>query len=253
MQIAARTGVWSGNPLPYLRRVAWIGFREEQWTDLGIPVINHEYVGRMSWNDASNNQFLVGSYGSGATRCWPVCVYDGSWALFYGGLSASLYAGVVVERVMTNFSASMRRYKQKLAVGDYEELTGGFTNITNAFNVNLGCLNTNNRSRTQFANCDLEFLKIYDFTSSVRGDLVMDLIGVLDLSGRPCFYDEVSGQLFYNQGTGEFDWGELDASSALVSTRGGGTKCLTPRRSYSRSSRPSARFCARTSAWEVAA
>ena len=38
-------------------------------------------------------------------------------------------------------------------------------------------------------------------------------IPVLDLSGRPAMYDEVSGQLFYNQGTGEFTWGELDSQT----------------------------------------
>ncbi len=45
------------------------------------------------------------------------------------------------------------------------------------------------------------------------------------------------------------------ASSALVSSRGGGTKCLTPRRSYRRLARPSARFCARSTSHrlEVAA
>ena len=37
------------------------------------------------------------------------------------------------------------------------------------------------------------------------------------------------------------------------STEGGGTKCLTPRRSYRRLARPSARFCSHSQEWEVAA
>lgn len=48
------------------------------------------------------------------------------------------------------------------------------------------------------------------FFEVTGGDLVRSLISVLDLSGRPAMYDEVSGQLFHNQGTGEFTWGELE-------------------------------------------
>ena len=56
--------------------------------------------------------------------------------------------------------------------------------------------------------------------------------------------DETTGKVVIH---GE-DW-----RPALVSSRGGGTKCLTPRRSYRRLARPSARFCAHSHRWEVAA
>ena len=53
-------------------------------------------------------------------------------------------------------------------------------------------------------------MRIYSFgTFDIDGVPVLNLIPVLDLSGRPAMYDEVSGQFFYNQGTGEFTWGEL--------------------------------------------
>ena len=52
--------------------------------------------------------------------------------------------------------------------------------------------------------------RIYEFSMSRFEDIIINLIPVLDLSGRPAMYDEVSGQLFYNQGTGEFTWGELE-------------------------------------------
>jgi hypothetical protein len=37
--------------------------------------------------------------------------------------------------------------------------------------------------------------------------LVADFIPVLDLNDTPCMYDKVSGELFYNKGTGEFLYG----------------------------------------------
>lgn len=38
-------------------------------------------------------------------------------------------------------------------------------------------------------------------------NLVRDFIPVLDWNDVPCMYDKVSGELFYNQGTGEFLYG----------------------------------------------
>ncbi|MBR4856962.1 MAG: hypothetical protein IKU94_10110 [Bacteroidaceae bacterium] len=42
------------------------------------------------------------------------------------------------------------------------------------------------------------------------GTLVRDLIPVLDWNDRPCMYDKVSGELFYNQGADEFLYGETE-------------------------------------------
>ena len=50
---------------------------------------------------------------------------------------------------------------------------------------------------------------IFGFRCYYNDVILCDFIPVLDISGRPAMYDEVSGNLFYNQGTGEFTWGEL--------------------------------------------
>ena len=39
--------------------------------------------------------------------------------------------------------------------------------------------------------------------------LVSDMIPVLDNNGIPCMYDKVSGELFYNRGTGQFTYGAI--------------------------------------------
>lgn len=49
--------------------------------------------------------------------------------------------------------------------------------------------------------------KIWRYTHKRNGVLIRDLIPVLDWSYVPCLYDKVSGQLFYNQGTGTFSYG----------------------------------------------
>ena len=49
--------------------------------------------------------------------------------------------------------------------------------------------------------------KIYFVQITEGNKIVRDFIPVLDNSGRPAMYDQVSGQLFYNQGSGEFTYG----------------------------------------------
>jgi len=51
------------------------------------------------------------------------------------------------------------------------------------------------------------------------GSLVRDLIPVLDWNYTPCMYDKVTGQFFYNQGTGTFQYGrEIHYVDYLEST-----------------------------------
>ena len=50
----------------------------------------------------------------------------------------------------------------------------------------------------------VSFCKIYD-----NGTLVRDFIPVLDLDMKPCMYDKVTKQFFYNQGTDEFLYGKV--------------------------------------------
>lgn len=49
--------------------------------------------------------------------------------------------------------------------------------------------------------------KIYYARITQGENVVRDFIPVLDWDDRPCMYDKVTGELFYNQGTGEFAYG----------------------------------------------
>ena len=46
--------------------------------------------------------------------------------------------------------------------------------------------------------------KLYYVKLWNKGELVRDLIPVIDKEGVACMYDKVSGEFFYNQGTGDF-------------------------------------------------
>ena len=49
-------------------------------------------------------------------------------------------------------------------------------------------------------------VKIWSYKHTRNGTLICDLIPVLDFNDVACFYDNVSKKLFYNKGTGEFDY-----------------------------------------------
>lgn len=50
-------------------------------------------------------------------------------------------------------------------------------------------------------------MRLYDWKYWRNGVLAQHFIPVLDLNNVPCLYDTVSGQLFYNKGTGQFLYG----------------------------------------------
>lgn len=55
----------------------------------------------------------------------------------------------------------------------------------------------------QFSKCRIYNCKIWDSDSLIR-----DYIPVLDKSGAPCLYDKVEEKFYYNQGEGEFLYGD---------------------------------------------
>lgn len=45
---------------------------------------------------------------------------------------------------------------------------------------------------------------VWSYKHTRNSTLIRDLIPVLDWNDKPCMYDKVSGEFFYNKGTGEF-------------------------------------------------
>jgi len=101
-----------------------------------------------------------------------------------------------IENENLNISLSKGEFKvnnRKIGV------SGGNINPVNnlyIFGANTGDL------VTAMCSYRLMFFKIYD-----NDTLVRDYIPVIDQSSRPCLFDKVSRECYYNQGTGEFLWG----------------------------------------------
>jgi hypothetical protein len=54
----------------------------------------------------------------------------------------------------------------------------------------------------------LNQVSIYSLKITRAGTLIRDFIPVLDKDGVPCMYDKANRKFYYNQGTGQFTYGE---------------------------------------------
>ena len=46
--------------------------------------------------------------------------------------------------------------------------------------------------------------RVWGYKHKRNGEFLLDMIPVLDRNNIACMYDKVSGEFFYNQGTGNF-------------------------------------------------
>ena len=185
--LGARTGAWSGKRIPYMRRVKYL--------------------------ESDSNSYIV---------IHPGNIYSFTIELFggVGGVIGQWNGGS--QRAGFESSESQIFYRKTLWASDsfdkdgnyfYYDSTGklinGSNNVTiqklNMSHGNLGifCYAYSTTSANTMGNA-----KVGRVVISGLNDY--DLIPVLDISGRPAMYDEVSGQFFYSQGNGEFAWGELE-------------------------------------------
>ena len=86
----------------------------------------------------------------------------------------------------------------KLLISNNNVIKDSFTTPDNAYLFNMsGNPSAKGKFKGKIFTC-----KIYE-----SGVLMQDLLPCLDKNNRPCMYDTVSQQPFYNQGTGEFLYG----------------------------------------------
>ena len=187
--------------LPYLRRVAYLESHGTEWIDTGIiptKATSCKLDGRFVRVNTSQINGVFDS--SDGALGFDIGVYDGKWFARRFGANTSKTTADTNRHVFeiisdeSAFSIDGTKYKLNFSYGSFS------------------------KSIYLFARNDIEVmfyctLALYGFSARENDILIQDIIPVLDLSGRPAMYDEVSGQFFYNQGTGEFTWGELDSQT----------------------------------------
>ena len=184
-----RKMVWT---LPYLRRVAYLESHGKEWIDTGVLSSSELEV---AVDFVCNKGFVFGTY------IQPYqfgCDTDspGYWRIDgYGG------------RPSSNISKGVRHVIV---------LRNGPSTLDGDVVLNIDSSFFDKGSRVLLFKADTQgglIGMVYSCSISKNGKKLRSYIPVLDPSGRPAMYDEVSGQFFYNQGMGEFTWGELDSQT----------------------------------------
>ena len=200
--MASRTAEWS-KALPYLRRVAYLESHGTEFIDTGI-VPTSDYGFEVELVKLHNDETVpIGTWSDWTDRMWGSDFkYQNSSFLSVHGKSwnENRYRVINIKLV------------ERLHHGMVTVEKNGVIDISRQYDDSFVC----DKTAYLFAN-NVNYsirhagaIKIYGANITDENDrLVRDFIPVLDLSGRPAMYDDVSGNLFYNQGTGEFTWGEL--------------------------------------------
>ena len=192
MMLGARTAAWSGKALPYLRRVAYLESHGKEWIDTGVLSSSELEV---AVDFVCNGGFVFGTY---IQPYQFSCDTDnpGYWRIdgFGGRPRRNISKGVRHVIVLRNGPSTLD--------GDV------------VININSSFFDKGSRLLLFKADAQVGLIgMVYSCSISKNGKKLRSYIPVLDPSGSPAMYDEVSGQFFYNQGSGEFTWGELDSQT----------------------------------------
>ena len=194
MILGARTAAWakSGAPLPYLRRVAYLRSDEKQYASFSVKdtgtlmcsvsfILERVYHYTGSWEHAIAGACSSGLYFDG----WKIVDIDDNV------LWESPVLGV--EKTLSFINKSFNR--------------------ENEFMYLFSSADNDTSGSVPYGRSELSILQF-------RAGQIFNLIPVLDMNGRPCFYNEAPldipaddpSRFFYNKGSGEFGWKELDGT-----------------------------------------
>lgn len=203
--IAARTAMRAGNPLPYLRRVAYLSSNEGQLIDTGIGFKHTiKIVADCKFNAITSSTQVL--FGFGASQgFWFGCSVYGNYSIGGVGDFGSCEQRQIVTAEYLNNEISVH----------VDGVTASRSwSLANARHLSL--FQAQSATGTAYSSR----ASIYSFEVYDESATVLSLIPVLDFSGRPCMYNQAPSpvapddpsRFFYNQGTGEFTWGELEAA-----------------------------------------
>lgn len=205
MMLGARTGAWAGDRLPYLRRVAYLEYDGNQYIDtLVVPTQGYSFGASIFYITRGDPSKYGINGGSGSNARFSFGIGPGGYHGKYFGL-AQVNSDSYSSTVLNEWIDWALDSASKIGTAGSErvEIKNANALDANGKSIYLMLSNPMNNHDKHKGRCRNAWIK------DQNGDYVFNVIPVLDLSGRPAMYDEVSRRLFYNKGTGEFTWGEL--------------------------------------------
>ena len=181
------------------RRLEYLESTGTQWINTGVNIDNDSEVSCTFESREKEYTYYEAIFGTrtdflnGITLFYPASTIDNGILVFASNFGIPAEFGK---------KTSVKLNKTELKCGDLQHnnsgsITGELTNML------LFCVNTNGGGENVHDNYHSK-ARIYSFSISRNGQLQINLIPCLDAKGKPCMFDTVSCQPFYNGGTGEF-------------------------------------------------
>ena len=192
---------------PYFCEVEYLEATGTQYIDTGYIanqdtriVTKHYYT-----KSPKNNGFIYGAGVSATSRAFEMYTWTSHWNSPYN--VANLILTPPSEDYFTNGIITIDKNKNEVTItyadGETQRNYTEYGVFTTPYTLVLFAINRSASAPTYKADC----LRLYSCKIWDNDTLVRDYIPVLDFDMQPCMYDKVSGQFFYNQGTGEFLYG----------------------------------------------
>ena len=163
-----------------------------QYIDTLIAPTNHYVEIKAQYTSNISNSVLLGIGSTNFHITW----YDNKW--YFGTGSGESNGGA--SYLCTNLNTFVYGKDNQFTInGNLIQ-----SNINPNANANLHLLNRPQKTTTR-ASAKIYYCKIFNKST---GDLVRDFVPAKDKTNVVCLYDRVSGQYFYNQGTGSFTAGQ---------------------------------------------
>ena len=143
------------------------------------------FISPSKWNDKSQNRFALGG------------CYGNAFDIGYGGKGTAF----------TQFSPTTPVDSNK-HIFTYKDMLFTMEDIGCTVDVSSVAWNGDTMNLLLFYGYNAPTAcRVYCYRQYRDGAPLIDLIPVLDKEDVPCMYDKVSGQYFYNMGSGSFSYG----------------------------------------------
>lgn len=193
---------------PYKTELAYLESTGAQYIDTGYVMTADDmsFEGEMLWTESKGNANFFFGYRSVQTAA-----LTGDMRAFF------IYGATPIGRLAIRYgkngdnsaAAIKQNTKHKVSFNGVNLKVDNvtFATVSGAYNpAQYKSLWLFNCNTTGYYSSDITPFagRIYSFKMLQGTTLVRDFIPVLDWNNVPCMYDKVSGELFYNQGSGEF-------------------------------------------------
>lgn len=185
----------------YKRELDYIESTGTQWIETGIiPTANSVIISKMA--------FTTNPSGTSAEQINGVS-YNGrcAWGYARSITNSKFYVGIKEKNINTNVTLDDLPHTFTINMnGNWSiDSKSGYVDSGSAMPTKTIWLfgrHTTSETPSPYLNGKIYFTQIFE-----SENLVLDLVPVLDWDNTPCMYDKVTGELRYNQGTGEFLYG----------------------------------------------